>query len=293
MELTDDDGENNGSIRENLERQPGKKCSREARSPIELAAMPVFNSDVTLSPPVDTGIPCKTRRVEVSGTMHAEKMSTEGLSDSEKLDLILCRLQKIENNLCRIDEIDAKVEKLREGQGEVEKSLEFAYVAIDKLNAKVSKCETDNNNLRSRQNDLEDRLRRNNLVFYNVPEKAEGSDCSKFIQSFIETHMGLESGMEIQRAHIVPVNAMIDKMKPRPICVAFLRFHNKETVRRSAAERLTKKPFQGNSIYISEDYCTATRVARKLLVPILRELKIKKPDSRPFIYCLSGSIEIS
>ena len=41
--------------------------------------------------------------------------------------------------------------------------------------------------------DLCNRSRRNNLVYYNIQEKAEGQDCVAFIKGFINTHMGLEA----------------------------------------------------------------------------------------------------
>ena len=41
--------------------------------------------------------------------------------------------------------------------------------------------------------ELHNRSRRNNLVYYYVPEKAEGQECADFIQDFIATHMGLET----------------------------------------------------------------------------------------------------
>ena len=41
--------------------------------------------------------------------------------------------------------------------------------------------------------DLRNRSRRNNLVFYNIPEKSEGDNCVAFIQGFIASHMGLET----------------------------------------------------------------------------------------------------
>ena len=41
--------------------------------------------------------------------------------------------------------------------------------------------------------ELRNRSRKNNLLFYNVAEKAEGQDCAEFIQDFIATHMGVET----------------------------------------------------------------------------------------------------
>ena len=41
--------------------------------------------------------------------------------------------------------------------------------------------------------DLRNRSRRNNVVFYNILEKSEGNNCVAFIQGFIASHMGLET----------------------------------------------------------------------------------------------------
>ena len=55
--------------------------------------------------------------------------------------------------------------------------------------------------------ELRNRSRRNNLVYYHVPEKAEGQECADFVQDFIATHMGLETlcvHVEIERAYRTP-----------------------------------------------------------------------------------------
>ena len=79
--------------------------------------------------------------------------------------------------------------------------------------------------------ELRNRSRQNNLVFYNVPEKAEGQECADFIQDFMATHMCLETlcrHVEIERGHRTSRRAKnSDKKKPRPIHVAFLRYTDK------------------------------------------------------------------
>ena len=55
--------------------------------------------------------------------------------------------------------------------------------------------------------ELRNRSRRNNLVYFHVPEKAEGQECADFVQDFIATYMGLETlcvHAEIVRAHRTP-----------------------------------------------------------------------------------------
>ena len=74
--------------------------------------------------------------------------------------------------------------------------------------------------------DLRNRSRRNNLVFYNIPEKSEGDNCVAFIQGFIASHMGLETlcgYVEIERAHRTPTQLNKNRKSPRPIHVAFLK----------------------------------------------------------------------
>jgi len=44
--------------------------------------------------------------------------------------------------------------------------------------------------LESEVEELRNRSRRNNLVFYNVPEQAKGQNCVEFIQNFIVSNMG-------------------------------------------------------------------------------------------------------
>ena len=73
--------------------------------------------------------------------------------------------------------------------------------------------------------DLRNRSRRNNLVFYNIPEKSEGDNCVAFIQGFIASHMGLETlggYVEIEGAHRTPTQLNKNRKSPRPIHVAFL-----------------------------------------------------------------------
>ena len=68
--------------------------------------------------------------------------------------------------------------------------------------------------------ELHNTSRRNNLVYYHVPEKAEGQECADFVQDFIATHMGLETlcvHVEIERAHRTPTRRAknSDNEKPR------------------------------------------------------------------------------
>ena len=112
--------------------------------------------------------------------------------------------------------------------------------------------------LRDEIEELQNRSRRNNLVFYNIPQKAEKGDCISFIQDFITQHMGFETicgHVELERAHRTPSKtSSADEKRPRPIHVAFLRYTDKMKVLRNAAAPLKDNPLNGNVIGISEDF---------------------------------------
>ena len=132
--------------------------------------------------------------------------------------------------------------------------------------------------------ELQNRSRRNNLVFYNIPEKAEKGDCISFVQDFITQHMGLETlcgHVELERAHRTPSKTPSAGEKgPRPMHVAFLRYTDKMKVLRNAAARLKDNPLNGNAIGISEDFAKKTQRRRQELVPYRKFLKKKLGDDR-------------
>ena len=154
------------------------------------------------------------------------------------LDQINERLIRIEND---ISTVKGKVDQLEDG-------LNYTNSKLAEMKGKLEeKAEKDK--LKDLERDIEDlrnRSRRNNLVFYNIPEKAEGQDCAAFIKEFINTHMGLEAlcgGVEIERAHRTPTKVPgNNSKKPRPVYVAFLRYTDKVKILSNAAARLKDNP---------------------------------------------------
>ena len=186
------------------------------------------------------------------------------------LDQINERLIRIEND---INTVKGKVDQLEDG-------LNYTNSELAKMKGKLEeKAEKDK--LKDLKREMEDRnrSRRNNLVFYNIPEKAEGQDCTAFIKEFINTHMGLEAlcrDVEIERAHRTPtkVPGNISK-KPRPVHVAFLRYTDKVKILSNAAGRLKDNPYQGNLIGIGADFAKETQERRKALIPFKKHLQNK------------------
>ena len=84
--------------------------------------------------------------------------------------------------------------------GDLEQSKEFIATEMDK---KVNNSDFDK--LVAQLDDMANRMRRNNVVLFSVPEKAEGDEegnqgqkCVDFIKSFIKDHLKLDEDKEIQ-----------------------------------------------------------------------------------------------
>ena len=152
----------------------------------------------------------------------------EKLKKQNVLEQINGRLLTIENT---VGDMKIGLNSMKVELQKVKTDLDFN---ADNATVEVLKDETE---------ELQNRSRRNNLVFYNIPEKAEGGDCISSIQDFITQHMGLETicgHVELKRAHRTPSKtpSVGEKVRPRPIHVAFLRYTDMMKVLRNAAARL-------------------------------------------------------
>ena len=160
------------------------------------------------------------------------------------MDQINERLIRIEND---ISTVKGKVAQLEDGLNYT--NSELAEMK-EKLEKKAEKGKL--KDLKHEVVDLRHRSRRNNLVFYNIPEKAEGQDCAAFMKGFINTHMGLEAicgEAEIQRAHRTPTKVLVNNnKKPRPVHVAFLKYTDKVKILSNAAARLKDNPYQSKKL---------------------------------------------
>ena len=200
-------------------------------------------------------------------------------------------LESIHEKLKKLDvleQINGRLLTIENTISDMERGLNSMTAELQKvktdLDSKVDKTTVET--LRDETEELQNRSRRNNLVFYNIPEKAEKGDCISFIQDFITQHMGLETicgHVELERAHRTPSKTS-DEKRPRPIHVAFLRYTDKMKVLRNAAARLKDNPLNGNVIGISEDFAkknsTAEAGARALQ-------KVSKEET-----CISCNTEI-
>ena len=197
----------------------------------------------------------------------------------EKLDM----LDKINDQLSTIKHditnVKSNVTELEKGLNAVNDDI-AEMKEIMKRKAELKHLE----DLERDEEDLRNRSGRNNLVFYNIPEKSEGDNCVAFIQGFIASHTGFETlcgYVEIERAHRTPTQLNKNRKSPRPIHVAFLKYTDKTKILANAAVRLKDNPFHGNLIGIAADFAKDTQERRKALIPFKKHLE--EQECRVFI----------
>jgi hypothetical protein len=114
--------------------------------------------------------------------------------------------------------------------------------------------------------DLEGRSRRNNIRIVGIPEGAEfgyedGVNMERFAESLVMNGLHLKLTEDaVQRAHRVGPKK---PSKTRDIMVYFLRFKDKEMVRKEAPR--VKPSYQCHNIYFNEDFSPYVIAKRRVL----------------------------
>ncbi|KAL9964014.1 hypothetical protein ACROYT_G027585 [Oculina patagonica] len=205
---------------------------------------------------------------------------------NRKLDLALARIVEI-------DEIKKKQKQLENTNADLEKSLQFAHESISKLSERVvaqektiSELEKGVNELTKSANfekeraiKLESHSRRNNLIFYGIPEERNenSSKTESTLFSFMENNLKLKEedidGISIERAHRLGKQNASDE-KPRPIIAKFTFHKNKEIILSNA------RVLAGTDFGISQDFPREIVEIRRGLVKVLKEAKKKGRDAK-------------
>ena len=133
-----------------------------------------------------------------------------------------------------------------------------------KLNNRVS-------DLERKIDDLEARSKRNNLIFYGIPDKSGSSaeDCEETLKSVLKEKMGVQ-GVTFDRVHRIRTNRT-----PQPMIARFTFYKERQRVLQE------KKKLKGSSLFISEDFPNSIREIREKLKPTLTSAR--KDNKRSFM----------
>ena len=207
---------------------------------------------------------------------------------NRKLDLVLAQVKEI-------DELKEKQKQLEKENGSLKESLEFAHGSIKTLTERVDAQEKMISELKKDVNDLtrsvnsekeravklESHSRRNNLIFYGIPEETNESSAKSesLLYSFLEENLKLEEedidGISVERAHrLGKRNANGDK--PRPIIAKFTFHKDKELILSNA------RFLAGSDFGISQDFPREIVQIRKELVKVLKQAKKDGHDAKVY-----------
>ena len=130
-----------------------------------------------------------------------------------------------------LEQLNGRLLMIENTVGDIERGLSSMKEDLQKVKVDLD-LKADNTTveaLKDEIKELQNRSRRNNLVFYNIPEKAKRRDCISFLQDFIMQHMDPKTicvHVTLERVHRTPSKrpSVGEKGWPRQMHDAFLRY---------------------------------------------------------------------
>ena len=124
---------------------------------------------------------------------------------------------------------------------------------------------------------LESHSRRNNLIFYNIPEERQESSSTTetLLYTFLERNLNMEEEIDeipIERAH--RLGKVRQDKKPRPIIAKFSFHKDKERILSNA------RTLAGTNYGISQDFPREIVEIRKGLIKAMKEAKKEGHDTK-------------
>ena len=237
--------------------------------------------------------------------MPPKKEKDAGKDEMEgKYNAILGKLdaltqEKLENDsklsqiLTQTTELKGKLGTLSEDVAELKNSIAYISTSVENLEkdveVKLDKLEflEFKKQILDKTDDLENRSRRNNLVFWNVPEGEEMDrpmGCIGLIQDILILHMKLIGAEEIilEQAHRSGQirHGKNGDASPRPIHVKYLNWMDKEYVLKRAPKLLKNNPYgrQQATLIITDNVTKIVHEQRKILKTQYLPKILEKPD---------------
>lgn len=168
------------------------------------------------------------------------------------------------------------VQKKLDTHGEVISALERGATdhstRITDLEKSVSSLKTTVEYLDNKCEDLESRMRRNNIRLLGVPEGVEGPRPTEFVAGLLQELLGLEDKPLLDRAHRSLRSRPRDGEPPRPFIIRVHFFHVRNDMLKKAAER-SPLLHNGKRISVFADYTTAVAKKRASFGEVKRQLR--------------------
>lgn len=180
--------------------------------------------------------------------------------NSKKLDAINSGIASIG---CRVSKLEERVDAIERSQ----EGLSAASLAHAIPEQNVVNVQRQVVALGDLVDDMNSRMRRNNLVFRGISEKENETwnDTEAIVAHFVRENLGINMGT-VERAHRLGMKRADFN---RPVMVKFLDFKNKQEVLRNAF----KLKNLSSEIRLCEDFSPRVRFARKKLWEFARQFR--------------------
>ncbi len=211
--------------------------------------------------------PLKAVKTKIPKPNTPERRMEEKEGEKE-VSTMMSKLEKLDGIEADIKEIKHSLEYAHAEIADLKKENETNKVNQEQARERIGKLEQDNATLHNKIVDLQARSMRDNLLFFNIPERDQ-ENTTEIIHELLETKMEIRDArnqVKIDRSHQIERKREGNR-KPRPIVVKFNYYQDREHV------RINAKKFKGTNIGVSEQFPEEIESVRKTLYPELKKAK--------------------
>uniref|UniRef100_A0A3P8S1B4 L1 transposable element RRM domain-containing protein n=1 Tax=Amphiprion percula TaxID=161767 RepID=A0A3P8S1B4_AMPPE len=163
-----------------------------------------------------------------------------------------------------------------------DQTIQHMEVSLNDMETRLTTLEStclalakENDILKQKTEDLENRSRRNNIRIIGLPEKAEGQQPSSFTETLLKELFSAESfhtPLTVDRAHRITTSRKKQDETPRPFIVRIHRHQTKERIMKLAREAGSLF-FRGSKIHIFHDYSSEVSRRRAAYFTVKSQLR--------------------
>lgn len=200
---------------------------------------------------------------EIFHAINSCRASVEGLSCQIKeiKDELLLIKQELQKAVDRITGLEGRVSQVEDDVFPLQQDVKSMKEQLGRINEKMD--------------EMENRLRRDNIRIVGLPERCEGQNPIAFLEGWFTEIFGRDAfspQLAIERAHRVPFRAPPPGGRPRSLLMKFLNHRDKLTLMRKAREKGLIL-YNGARVSFFADFSPELQRRRESFVEIKRTLQ--------------------
>lgn len=227
----------------------------------------------------------------------SENETHDGNTSSPSTSDVMKAIQGMEKRITeKIDGVLQQVKDITERVEEAEERISGAEDEVTQLKTRVNTLESQVKLLLEKMDEMENRSRRNNVRIVGLPEKEEGRDACKFLESWIPSILEMkDTALALERAHRIgprpqtqteegaDANADATPPRPRTLIMRFLNFRQKEEVLRAAKEKGSVK-YKDEAIRFFPDVTAETHRKQRAYDGVRQKLRQRGIDKHRVVF---------